>query len=1358
MDREGKPARTRAAARSDSARRPRRAASAPGPAPASAPDPRTTDERLAEALEQQTATAEILRTISRSRSDVQPVFDIIAANALRLCEADFSTIFRFDGTLIHVAAQHRLRKEGEAAFLKAYPSPPGRGGTTHRAILTGEVTHVPDVLADPEYVYQYAAHTADFRATLSVPMLSDGRPIGTITVYRAAPGWFPAAQVDLLKTFADQAVIAIENVRLLSELERRNRDLGEALEQKTATAEVLRVIAGSPTDTQPVFDLVAQRAGVLCSAEVAVVSRFDGTTIELAAIDGLAPEAVAMVRGLYPMDIDSATFTARAIRTAEVVHVADALADPEYALKDFARAARYRAGLCVPIVRKGKVIGSIFAGRASAGLFADAQVDLLKTFADQAVIAIENVRLFSELEQRNRDLTEALDQQTATTDVLRAISRTTFDLSAVLQTLVESAARLCDADSGTITRQKDGRFYRAESYGYSPEFARFVRDVPVGPERGSATGRALLDRRVVHIPDVLQDAEYTFTEAQRLGDFRSILSVPMLREGEPIGALALTRAAMRPFTDRQIALVSAFADQAVIAIENVRLFSELERRNRDLTDALEQQTATSEILRVISRSPNDVEPVFATIAGAALELCGAASAVVVTYDGDLLRIGALASTTAAGADAIRAIFPRPASRDNGITRAVLTRTTVMIPDVREDPDYATTGPAVAAGFRSVLAVPLTHADRTIGAISLGRAEPGPFSDAHVALLSTFADQAVIAIENVRLFNELQGRNRDLTEALEQQTATSEILRVISRSPTDVQPVFDTIAKAARELCDASSGNVFVYDGGLVHLAAVVSVDPSYVARLRQFFPRPPGRGTAVLRAIATRGPVAIPDVLDDADYDQPLGSLATDGGFRSVLAVPLLRDGNAIGAIAVGRSEPGRFSDAQVALLQTFADQAVIAVENVRLFNELQARTAALTRSVGELRALGEVGQAVASTLDLETVLSTIVTRATELTGMDGGSVYEYDEANGEFHLHTADRLPDELVAALRATPMRKGEGVLGRLAVTRAPVQIPDILDERAYQSRVRDRLVRLGYRAILAVPLMHDDRLLGGLAVNRKTVGSFDKETIDLLKTFATQSALAIQNARLFRELEEKSRQLETASRHKSEFLANMSHELRTPLNAIIGFSEVLAERLFGDVNDKQAEYLADIVASGRHLLALINDILDLSKIEAGRMELDLSDFALAAAVGNTLALVRERAQRRGIALASDVDPAIGTIRADERKVKQVLLNLLSNALKFTPEGGSIAVRAAAAGGMVAVAVSDTGVGIAPEDQAAVFEEFRQVGAAARKVEGTGLGLAITRRFVELHGGTIRVESEPGKGSTFTFTLPAVAPRRPT
>ena len=767
-----------------------------------------------------------------------------------------------------------------------------------------------------------------------------------------------------------------------------------------------------------------------------------------------------------------------------------------------------------------------------------------------------------------------------------------------------------------------------------------------------------------------------------------------------------------------------------------------------LAEAVDQQAATSEILRAISRSPTDVQPVFETIAANALRLCDATFSVCYRFDGALIHIAALHHVKPEGIASFHAAYPCPPSREGVTQRAVLTGGLVHIADVRQDPEYVYDDAAKNADYRSVLSVPMLRDGRPIGALTVFREVPRLFPDTQVALLKTFADQAVIAIENVRLFTELDARNRDLTEALEQQTATSEILRVISQSRTDVQPVFETIAAAALKLCRASSANVFTIDGELIRLAALVTSNPDGVEAVRRAYPRPLGRDIAAGRAVLTRNVVTIPDVLEDPEYG--IRDTALASGFRSVLSVPLIRDGGPIGAISVGRREPGPFPDNQIGLLQTFADQAVIAIENVRLFTELEARTTQLTRSVGELKALGEVGQAVSSTLDLATVLSTIVSRATELAGMDGGAIYEYDEIREKFYLRAAERYPAELVEALRAMPIVRGEGALGRLAVSSEPVQIRDIADESVYQSRVREILIRVGYRSLLAVPLLREDHLLGGLVVNQKSSGEFAPQVIELLKTFATQSALAIQNARLFREIEDKSRQLEIASQHKSEFLANMSHELRTPLNAIIGFSEVLYERMFGEINDKQAEYLADILESGRHLLSLINDILDLSKIEAGRMELEPTDFNLPGAIENTLTLVRERAHRRGIALERTLDPRLSIICADERKVKQVLLNLLSNALKFTPEGGRIAVRADVRDGKIEISVSDTGVGIATEDLEAVFEEFRQVGLAAKKVEGTGLGLAISRKFIELHGGRIWVTSQLEVGSTFAFTLP--------
>jgi two-component system, NtrC family, sensor kinase len=771
------------------------------------------------------------------------------------------------------------------------------------------------------------------------------------------------------------------------------------------------------------------------------------------------------------------------------------------------------------------------------------------------------------------------------------------------------------------------------------------------------------------------------------------------------------------------------------------LETRLAEAQKQRAEALEQQGATSEILRLISNSPSDLQPVFEAILSRAIALCAGNAAVLWRFDGSHLKVEAHKNTFAAGLAYLKE-HPLVLGPYNPTPRAALERRIVHELDVFANPEYRPLVPPGTGGphqSSTVIAVPLLRGDELVGVITIWRFEKKPFTESQIALLDTFASQAVIAIENVRLFNETK-------EALERQTATSEILRVISQSPADVQPVLDAVAERALKLCDAAQSVISLVEGTNIRFAAGFGSTRTYVGEVM-----PLSRGLVAGRAIIDRTTIHLDDLAAVSEDEYPIGlQMQRSIGHHTLLAVPLMREDRAIGVITVFRMEVRPFTEKQISLVKTFADQAAIAIENVRLFTELESRTAELTRSIGELKALGEVGQAVSSTLDLETVLSTIVSRATQLAGMDGGSIWEYDETREEFYLHATDRLPDELVEVLRATPIRKGEGALGRLAITGEPVEIHDIAVEPGYPTRLREIRIRSGHRSVVAVPLLREDHLLGALAVSRTTPGEFAPEVIALLKTFATQSALAIQNARLFREIEVKSRELEAASRHKSEFLANMSHELRTPLNAIIGFSEVLSERMFGELNEKQAEYIGDILASGQHLLSLINDILDLSKIEAGRMELELSDFDLPSTIENTLILVRERAVRRGITLGRTVDERLGTIRADERKVKQVLLNLLSNALKFTPEGGRIDVRATVNDGVAEISVRDTGVGIAPEEQEAVFEEFRQVGTAAKKVEGTGLGLAISRKFIELHGGKIWVTSQVGTGSIFAFTLP--------
>jgi signal transduction histidine kinase/putative component of toxin-antitoxin plasmid stabilization module len=1097
---------------------------------------------LNEALARESAAAEILRVISGSPTDVQPVFDAIAGTAARLCGADDVIIRRVKGAATRVVAHY-----GPVAIPADRINPPlNRGTTTGTAILERRTIHHDDVVAVHDRgEFPEGPRDAPYRTLLAVPLVRDDVGIGAIVMRRTEMHPFSRNQIQLVETFAAQAVIAIENVRLFKELQQRNAEATEALEQQTVTADILKVISGSPTDTQPVFDAIAQSG----------VRLFGGLNVAIRLVAGDFLETVASTQAVdhFHTPLTDASFPAvRAMLRRETVNIADMLAE-SWINEEARRRAQRRGNRAIayaPMLRGNDAIGIITVTRVTPGLFTDKEVKLLETFADQAVIAIENVRLFNETK-------EALEQQTATADILRVISSSPTDLQPVFDAILEKAIRLCDAHMGHLGLY-DGEEYQNVTQRGSAEYVKFLSERgPFRPRPDRFLARMIAERQPVEIPDARDSPEYRaggprVVALVELGGARTYMLVPMLKEGRVVGAIQIYRPVVQPFTQKQIDLVSTFASQAVIAIENVRLF-------RETNEALEQQTATAEILKVISSSPTDIQPVFEAVVESAARLCGADDVVIRLVHGNDHRV-------VAHHGPIPIMPPAGLTREHPTGRAILDARTVHIPDVAEArvrEEYPEG--AFAAGVRSFLAVPLIREGTAIGAIVVRRCEVRPFTDKQIELLEIFAAQAVIAIENVRLFKELQARNAEITEALQQQTATSEILQVISGSPTNVTPVLEAVAHRAALLCDTNDARVYVVDDD-------------------------------VLRYVGGFGDL--------------------EGAF---MTLPLTRN------LVVGR---------------TVVDRSVVHIE------------------------------------DLAAVL---------------------------------DEFPD-----------------------ARGPQQSS-------------------GTRTVLAVPLMREGEAFGALLMRRTDVRPFTEKHIALVKTFAYQAAIGIENVRLFNEIQDKSRQLEIANKHKSEFLANMSHELRTPLNSVIGFSDLLLERLYGELNEKQENYIRNIQLSGKHLLSLINDILDLSKIEAGRMELDVGTVHIPSALQNAMMLMRERAQRQGIALSCKVDPGVDEVPADERKFKQIMLNLLSNAVKYTPQGGRVHVDARLANGHLEVAVSDTGVGIAPENQQAVFEEFRQVGRSGSGAqEGTGLGLALARRFAELHGGTIRLESEPGKGSTFTVTLP--------
>jgi signal transduction histidine kinase/CRP-like cAMP-binding protein len=796
-----------------------------------------------------------------------------------------------------------------------------------------------------------------------------------------------------------------------------------------------------------------------------------------------------------------------------------------------------------------------------------------------------------------------------------------------------------------------------------------------------------------------------------------------------------------------------FVDQSSLAIERARLLDDVQQRNAELA-------ALTEVTRAVSE-PLDLDRSLETISTHAAQVTRSDAACIFLYDQDRNAFSLRASYNTAE-EYIREVGERPmppdgvTSPDSPFSRSLVVRSAtgrvpVQIADVAATSDYPSRDLLLRSGYRSVLVVPLLHGERVIGSMSVLRSRPREFSAREVELVTTFASHSAIALDHARLFQEVEARNRELVEALEQQTVTGEFLKVISRSTFDLQPVLESLVQSATRLCDADSGFIFRRDGEAYRVAADHGPPDDLRTLVRQH-PIQSGRGTLVGRIALERRAVHIPDVLADPEYRWAEAQRA--GGYRTALGIPLLREGIPIGVMVLSRNAVRPFTEKQIQLLTTFADQAGIALENVRLFTALQARTQELARSVEGLQALGQTIQAVSSSLELGQVLSTIAEQATKLCDADAGLITEYVEATGEFRPSAGWNTSQELIQAIQAAPPTWGRGATGKSAATGQPVQIPDILAEAGYP--FREILVREGYRAVLSIPMIRDGRTLGTLAVARKVPGPFTERHVKLLSTFADQTIMASEHARLFQQLQEKAEQLEVASRHKSHFLASMSHELRTPLNAILGYTELILDSIYGPVPAEIRDVLKRLEKSGRHLLSLINDVLDLSKIEAGQLTLGLTDYSMPEIVRTVFTAVESLAAEKNLALKVTVAPELPLGHGDERRLTQVLLNLLGNAIKFT-EVGEVRVEVSTADGAFRVAVSDTGPGIAPADQEKIFEQFQQVDSSStQKKGGTGLGLSVAKHIIEMHGGRIWVESSPGKGSTFWFTVPVRVERQ--
>ena len=1264
-----------------------------------------------EAQARAAALAEVLQAINESPQQPGPVFELIIGKAMALCDAAFGALMAYENDQLSLLA-HR---NGSPALVDYWSTPRfvDPSSTISHALREGKTSQIVDLAESENYrkrlpMTVVSVEQGNIRTLVQVPLHGERGPIGLFILYRQEVRPFTDRQIALVEAFAAQAVLAMENARLLTEQR-------EALEQQTATADILHVISQSPTDIAPVMVAVAKAAVRFCGAEDAHVFLRDGGEMVSSAHEGPLSSHPLGYR-----DALDASNTARAdtILEARVTHLPDTLApDAEAAYRSIRENSiqhGFRAQLNAPMLKDGRAIGCICLRRRDPGAFTPRQITLLETFAAQAVIAIENVRLFTELR-------EALEQQTATSEILRVISGSPTDVSPVLDAVAKAALRFCGAEDSVVQLREGDQWLIVGHEG--PMIAEIGSRQPL--DRQTAPGRAMLDSRTAHFPDVsaLNPVEYAAAhEFSRRHGFRAALAAPMLREGQAIGAVTLRRSAPGAFTERQIEVLESFAAQAVIALQNTRLFTELK-------ESLEYQTATSDVLSVISRSTSELEPVLRSMLAAATRLCGVHMGGVAVRRGDVLRYVTSTGVSAEFDKWLRET-PHPMDRTSIAGRAAIDKRVTYIPNLAADPDYAMPLTTTVGNMQSLLAVPLLREDEVVGVMTLGRSNTEPFTERQIGLVRTFADQAVIAMENTRLL-------ADLRESLDYQTATSEVLEVISRSTSDLAPVLNTMLAAAARLCGVGKGDVSIRRDGQMRYAASLGASPAEDAWLRTRVIAA-DRSTCAGRAMVTRQVVHVLDQSADSELAVPRQISA----HQTVLSVPLLREGEPIGVITVLRDHVEAFTERQIALIKTFADQAVIAIENARLLGELRERQ-------NELRVtFDNMGDAV------------VMFDAQQRLAAWNRNFQEMLDVSDSF-LAGRPTLDDYVRLLV-------GRGELGEVA---------DIEAEMArFHARFEQQWSAERTRPNGHILEVRNNPVPGGGAV--------------LIYSDITERKKAEANIRTARDAAEaalvqlKAAQANLVQSEKmaslGQLTAGIAHEIKNPLNFVNNFAslsvdlldelkeiagpalETLDENKRADLDETMGLLtgnLGKIAEHGKRADGIVKSMLSHSR--GGSGDWQASDINALVEEALNLAYHGARAQDKefNVTLERDFEKGSKPIELVPQDVMRVFLNLCGNGFyaankrRLAKEAGyrpALKISTRDLGDKVEIRVRDNGTGIPAEVREKLFQPFFTTKPTG---EGTGLGLSISYDIVtQQHGGSIEVESEVGRFTEFTVRLPRI------